>query len=45
MRLKLGYIVLLLFLIGCSKTDSNVMTKSKPKSIRRRQIMANKQYV
>lgn len=30
MRLGLGYIVLLIFLIGCSKTDTNVMVKESP---------------
>lgn len=29
MRLKLGYIVLLLFLIGCSQTDTTVMTNAE----------------
>ncbi len=30
MRIKIGYIVLLLFLFGCSKTDTSVMTKESP---------------
>ncbi|WP_144028245.1 DUF4871 domain-containing protein [Paenibacillus ferrarius] len=30
MVLRLGYLVLLIFLIGCSKTDSNVVIKESP---------------
>lgn len=30
MRLRLGFIVLLIFLIGCSTTDTNVMFKESP---------------